>query len=452
MVIILASFITLLRMFFAGRSLWLDEGMLAWSFTQRSFADLVSAPLEKMQSAPVLYLYIVKIITLIFGNNEFTLRIFSILCYCITLGLTYCLSKNLKYPLAVCAFVASNARILRYSNEFKPYISDCMAVILVLFLYKRYREGKLSVGWLTASFVALIWFSNPTCFFISAILIYEFFRTPKKILLPGLLCLISFGLYFIFWLHPVIDQGDMQEWWTGRYFPLIPTSIEDLKTIKTMFLELSRHVAKPDLGITLFACFAFVKNIIKEKDPVIFMIFAGVFVALVASYLTCYPVEVRLWLFVYPLVAYLAFYFIDSLDKSTAILAFTFVFCTMGFQNYLKRENLFYPREELNPIIEYVEDKDDFIYVYLTAVPTFCYKNNYEIGDNVFLGTDTFLKYNPDLEKIKKHDKGYIVISHHDGNKVDGLFADLKENDYNVSVEMEVHLTKLYYFEKQSFQ
>ena len=104
---------------------------------------------------------------------------------------------------------------------------------------------------------------------------------------------------------------------------------KDLKTIKAMLHELSQYVAKPDQAITFFACFALIKNFLKEKDPMIFMTFAGIFVALVASYLTCYPVEVRLWLFVYPLVAYLAFYFIDSLDKSTTILAFTFVFCAI---------------------------------------------------------------------------------------------------------------------------
>ena len=61
--IIIYSSLILLKVYLTGRTLWLDEGMLAWSFTQRSLTNLISKPLEWMQSAPALYLYIVKIIT-----------------------------------------------------------------------------------------------------------------------------------------------------------------------------------------------------------------------------------------------------------------------------------------------------------------------------------------------------------------------------------------------------
>ncbi len=446
--VIAASFITLLNMFFACRSLWLDEGMLAWSFTQRSLGELISEPLEWMQSAPVLYLYITKIITLIFGNTELTLRVFSVFCYCITLVITYFLGKDFKYPLALCAFVAATTPILRYANEFKPYISDCVAVLLVLLLYKLYRQGRFSIIPLTAVFVVLIWFSNASCFFIAAVLIFEFFRTPKKIIVPGICCLISFALYFVVWLYPVIAKGDMTGWWSGQYFPIIPKSMDDLRLIKAMFNEITQQMGRPHLGIALFAIAAFVKNLIKDKSPVIFVAFLGVIIALIASSLTFYPVEDRLWLFIYPISAYLAFYFIDSPDKKTPVLALALLLSTTGIETYTNPKNYIYPGEEVNEIIEYVNQKDDFIYVFNNAVPTYCYKNNYKIRDNVMLGDGYFLEYNLDLDKIRTHDSGYIVMAHPIGEKASNLLKYLEDFGYNIEVVKNIYETKLYYFYK----
>ncbi len=447
--VIAASFVVLLNMFFTCRSLWLDEGMLAWSVTQRGLATLISEPLDWMQSAPVLYLYIVKIITVIFGNTELTLRVFSVFCYCALIIITYFLGKEFKYPLAFCAFVSSTSLVMRYANEFKPYISDCMSVALVLLLYKLYRESRLSLIPLTIIFCILIWFSNPTCFFIAAILIYEFFKSPKKIILPGICCFLSFAAYFIVWLYPVIAKGDMTLWWEGQYFPLIPTAKIDFHRMYLMFMEISEGVGIPHIGISLFAVFAFIKNLIKDKNPVINVIFLAVFITLFASYLQFYPIERRLWLFIYPVIAYLAFYFVDSAGSSTLILSLAMLFSTTGIGYYLVTDNIYYRNQELNPIIEYVNTKDDFIYVYNDSVPTFCYRNNYDVQSNVLLGNRYFDRYNPDLDKIKQHEHGYIVISNQTGNLAEGLFSGLEDDGYNITVAMEVHETKLYYFSKE---
>ena len=77
-----------------NRSLWLDEAMLAYSFSKRSLFELTSAPLEWMQSAPVGWLYLLKIVTLIFGNTEIVLRSVSIFGLFLTLFLTYFISRK----------------------------------------------------------------------------------------------------------------------------------------------------------------------------------------------------------------------------------------------------------------------------------------------------------------------------------------------------------------------
>ena len=47
---------------------WVDEAMLAYSVSTRSLGQLAAAPLAWNQSAPLLYVYIVKVISLVAGN------------------------------------------------------------------------------------------------------------------------------------------------------------------------------------------------------------------------------------------------------------------------------------------------------------------------------------------------------------------------------------------------
>src|SRR5438067_1920310 len=61
------------KMFLGGRSLWLDEAMLALNLQRRSFAGLLR-PLDFDQAAPIGYLWLVKIVMTCFGDGERALR------------------------------------------------------------------------------------------------------------------------------------------------------------------------------------------------------------------------------------------------------------------------------------------------------------------------------------------------------------------------------------------
>lgn len=147
MLIVLAGLCVSILMNCAGRSLWLDEAMLAFSFSKRSLLNLTWGVFEWEQSAPVLYLYCVKLLTLVFGNTEAVLRSFSIISYVVVLFLSGCVAKwlfGIKYPVLVSAFLANMNFILKYSNEFKQYLSECIWVLLVLLVYYLYKEKGLA--------------------------------------------------------------------------------------------------------------------------------------------------------------------------------------------------------------------------------------------------------------------------------------------------------------------
>ena len=140
-----------------GRSLWLDEAYLVSSLKNRSLFQLTASPLDYIQSAPIIYLYIVKILMMIFGDSEGVLRLFSIISYGAAMVLTYYASKRLfrcKYPILCAAFVANIDFLLRYSNVLKPYVSEGVWVLLVFIVYYLYQEKKIQ------------WYTMAVCYMV----------------------------------------------------------------------------------------------------------------------------------------------------------------------------------------------------------------------------------------------------------------------------------------------
>lgn len=432
------------RLLFSGRSLWLDEGMLAWSVSNRSLGTLISKPLDLTQSAPVLYLYAVKLLTLVLGNSEVTLRLFSFISYIAVIVLSYFLSERLcvKRPYAVCACVSGCGILLRYSCEFKPYMTDCAAVLGVLLLYSLYNSKKLNFAVLTAIYAIMIWLSNPACIFIAGIIIFELaknIKKPVKTLIGGAVLALSFGIYFVFWLKPVIENGDMTAYWENMRFPLLINSKAELKNAFDMLMLL----AKPVGIISLIALFC----ISKIKKPEIAVTFIGFALCFVASSLGFFPVSERIWLFAYPLLIILAFVFFGLRGFAEIVVSLALILSVSGIYDYRSPESVYIEGDNLNPVVDYLRDKDEFIYVYVHSVPTYCYRMNYEVPENTMLGNGYFEEYNPDIEEIKSHNSGYIVVSHRIGRRVDGLFEAL-ENDFTVTQRFSDHGTILYHFQK----
>ena len=236
-----------------GRSLWLDEALLAQSFSTRTFWNLWNGSFDGNQSAPLGWLYIEKILVLIFGNTEFVLRVGSILGFTLTLVLIYLLMKKcfcVAFPLGACAFYANMPFALRYSNVFKPYICDGFFVLMVIFLFWLYKQGKINFKKVALGWAVLIWFSNPTCFFEGGLLISEGifvlaeknWKRIKELIAIGVEIVTSFIIYYFFWLREVAESGSMQHFWKDKNFPLIPTSFEEVRKMGDMIEEIFSHV------------------------------------------------------------------------------------------------------------------------------------------------------------------------------------------------------------------
>ena len=442
-VYIIACFAICILFVIGDRTFFMDEAMLALSVVQRPFSGLIAERLVWEQSAPVLYLYISKLIGAAGGYSEFSLRLLSLISYIGVLYTSYYISKHLiifKYPLLCTAIIASFPILIKYSNDFKPYMLDSFMVLYLLIIYHIITTKKISRLWLAPIFSFSIWLSNASCFLIAAILIIDSLYTLrqkeyKQLLYTcfiGLFSLLSLLVYYYFWLKPVIDAGFMNYYWQDSKFELFFFRSEwqyytlIYKQLKPFISVIGRMATV--ISIVAF-CGAFFFSFI-NKNKYINIFFTMIVIIAVASHLGYYPINSRLMLFLYPIIGIFLTYTISSIllynIKTINIFCFIFIviilvlnfpraYITDRSQIYSHQHEIKYIYSEL---IESLKP-DDKVYVDYLMTPCFLYLNNYDslsLGkykNNVTLGKGDYsngVNYTlDDIEDIKYHKSLYII-------------------------------------------
>lgn len=441
---VLACVYCSVKMNVVGRTLWLDEAMLAISFNKRSFLELCMSPLEWNQSAPVGYLLVVKAIISLLGNSEFMFRLFSIVAYVLLLAVFYVVVRKiveLPYPMLCTAGLANVAFLLEYSNMFKTYICDALCVMLVLLLYYFYQEQNLKFWMLCAAYFILIWFSNPVAFFAGGVVAYEVLRAMWKrdkakfwrgIILGVTIC-VSFLIMYLVWLRPTIATTNLSEFWEGYEFPFWIGSMEELRSFFELIAFVTRGTGPLWKIILLLAVLAVVINVLFVRNDYVWAITIGIMITLVASHFGFFPMSDRLFLFLIPILVLLAVFTVKWLlhlgvrpeygKPCMAVVLVVFLVTGTGFAWY--HEGIAYrDGEEANESISYIQEnitKDDLIYVYYPAIPVFQYKMGYDttsvcgFEDNVYLGHGFFCKDGgspEDIEYISGQEGIYVLFSH----------------------------------------
>ncbi|GHU92413.1 hypothetical protein FACS189479_01270 [Spirochaetia bacterium] len=484
-VIILFSIYVRIDMYSTTRSLWVDEAAFAESIITRDFRTLTASTLVNNQTAPVLYLYVVKVIGSIFGYTEGALRSFS---FIMLLGLLVVEGVLLKKAynvnkvfifLALC--LTSTLDIyMRYSNELKPYMGDAFFVLLVLLLYHLYSDEKIKLPIVTFIYCIVLLFSSPALFFVAAVFIVEFItalikkdrKLVTKTVIAGIMVLAFFITYYIWWLMPVAENNYMITYWENNRFRLFTLKPEYIKTNISLVIRL--FVLEGFLYLP-FAAVGFIISI-RRKNKITYAVGAAVLLLLTASNLGKYPMVDRLWLFAYAIIILYMIVCLDSM-KSVALqfntektgmtnrpaaclavfLGFSFVIGNGNVVSYLD-ERLYLNRQEANPLIEYVRSHikdDEYLYSYNEANFVLKFKNGYDterIGNvsenNIIYGkpvwTDETI-LNDDLNKVVNAKKSYLLFSHAPPERTAAFINKLKTLGRLEEV-MNFHGTLLYYF------
>lgn len=308
--------------FYHPRFFWLDEAMLARSVISRSFATLVTSPLDFGQSAPIGWLYFVKIFGVCGGYSEQSLRLFSYVSYlgCIAIIIAWCYekSRSWSYALFFACFFASSPFYLRYANECKPYMSDNFWVIFTLFTYCLYRRGRVKEILMVAQFLTACLMSFPAVFAVATCLICDFItlinslkrkkyvawrpRVTRFGIISAPVCAFLLLLY-ILWIAPASRNAGNPEYWKLLSFPVISTK-EPMATywmlthifapVKNNLHLLSYIVLVLALTANLLLCF--VRGYIISAKVVLPL--SCIALVLIASSCGYYPIQDRLVQFI----------------------------------------------------------------------------------------------------------------------------------------------------------
>jgi hypothetical protein len=305
-----------LRQFVFGRSLWLDEAMLALNFVDRSLIGVLK-PLDNLQVAGPLFCVVEKLMLLLFGINEYALRLPSLLCGVTALFLVFRIVRRWLGPWAAWFALLLSATVeplIYYSNECKQYSADVLVTLGLIHLFQNYRARTWTLSQaagLGALGILAVWFAHPAVFVLPAVfcslaleaLFVRRFKQLKMLSLSGMMWMLGLlGLYMV-QLRGAAGNG-LQSDWAGSFAPFPPTSRTQLQWYVSTFWGIFAYPG--GLAMTPLAALLSLIGVLAfwKRDRLALGVLLGpIFFALVASILRVYPFGPnRLLLFTVPAI------------------------------------------------------------------------------------------------------------------------------------------------------
>lgn len=393
--LLLAGFLLRLRQVLMGRSLWLDEAMLSINIVTRSFLGLTEW-LEYDQQAPIGFLWLQKISVLVFGNNEYALRLVPFIAGCAALWLMYLIGRRLPAfaGLTALALFAFSYPLVYYTSEAKQYIVDAAIALglLALFLHFDQRGLRLRDSLIFGLLGAIaIWFSHPAIFTLAGIGLTLLVKAIQKKslsalggpLLTGALWLASFALFYALFLNRSVTADVLLDFWGDAFLPL---SWRAGSWLAASFGNFFRDVAGLQIHVSvgLFLLAAGLIFLFRTNLPLAAALTAPILLVLLASAARAYPFAGRMILFLTPAV-FLAFGgFVElpgrairnppasAWTRGLAAVFLVFLAAQTSLPNFISPVY----REHIRPTMEYLRDsykEGDKIFVYFWTEPAFRY-------------------------------------------------------------------------------
>lgn len=294
------------RQWAGGRSLWLDEALLAPNLTSRSHLQLLTQPLLHAQAAPQVWLQLTRLSVELFGTGERSLRLVSLLAGCAALVLVRPLGERLLEPRLVPVAVglcALHPGLVYWSDELKPYGSDVLVVLVVVLVALRDRPLRLGLVGAVA-----VWCAFPAVFVLAGASVLLVLRrrtlADRARAVAGLApWLVSLAVAYVVVLAPVRSLRVFADYWGYAY----PRSTGDLPAwLVRQTLDLVREplrLAVPVLALALLA--VGLGRLLRRAPHRTCVALAGVPFAVLAGALSAYPLTGRLDLWTVPLAALL---------------------------------------------------------------------------------------------------------------------------------------------------
>lgn len=434
-----------LRQYLFNRSLWADEGSLAFNLANRSFSGLTQ-PLDYEQGAPLGFLFIEKFFIVLLGNRDQIMRLFPLLSGLIALYFFYRIAReHVRGGLLAVFLFAASTSLVYFSSELKQYSSDVLIAVLLVFLALRcLKEGAHTRDFLLLgiSGAAAIWISHPSVFILAGIGLALFVAALTRNLrvpvlwLAGLggLWLLSFGVEYFISLRYLIADDYLQGFWQKAFMPLPPWENREW-FVRTYYSVLLTTFNRTDLvliqGIPLLAFIGALSLLYRKRNMAI-LILSPFVLALFASALQKYPFKDRFVLFLVPLLFLLIAEGLGLIYLTIArwqpwiargvcalLVVGLFLQPTLlTLDNFLRPYN----GSDIRPVVEYVakhRTDDETIYVYHISASTFhYYAPLYGIDrENVVTGVNSRQKrvalknFYDDVDTLQGRERVWFIFS-----------------------------------------
>jgi len=459
-ILLLLGVILRIRQYLTGRSLWLDEAMLALNIVDRDFAGLFQ-PLDYHQGAPIGFLLVEKALNLMFGDHEFVLRLFPLAAGIASLILFYFLLRQTTSGLGLLtglALFAVGPALIYYSSELKQYILDVavtISLLLLAFPLLEKQETKRDYIFLGLGGILALWFSHPALFVLVGIGVVLLIRVLKSrersqivsALLMGALWLANLGLLYFVSLRGLRADSFLLDYWHENFIPIPPWS--DWNWFGFTF----RGLIKDQVGLQVSTWLVFVILILGLvslflKNKPYAGIILGIFLFdVIASALRLYPLGGRFSLFFVPLLILLISQSIDELERRlhasykwsrlVALLIGVYLLyapATESFNNFINPKYYEHIRPSMATLSENWQP-GDALFVSNGAAPAFrFYAERYGLGDAAYQTSEISEYSEPDrilshLDALDGEPRVWVLITHvyerGDFNEKDFLLAHL---------------------------
>lgn len=443
--IIALSCLFLAIQYFFNRAFWLDESAIALNILNRDFAGLLK-PLDYGQLTPVLFLWFSKLGAILLPNTELGLRLFPLLCFIASLFIFKNISAKIlqsKGSQLIClALFAFNLSYLYFSSEFKQYIVDVFVTLLIIALststhaspWKKYLRMLFVYAFcILVSHVAVLIIFTVSLFQ----LLLQIQR--KEINRPFLITHSIFAVYFIaFYLHFMYHhplQGAMEKYWQHSFLPTdsLGSFLLFFKHKFSMIFADFFQFGKP-LGALLMLLFllGILQGFRKKNTQLLFLAILPILIHLFLSALKAYPFDLRLILYLTPLILLLIGTgfdaIIQAIPKSEKIVQFLFILPLLFLLLKLQQAKIPIQREEIKSSYSFLKTKiqaADKILVFWQSGYTYQYykrTGSFDLAnDDEEIRFDNFTKDSTALS----HENNWVIFTHLDSSKEHLLLAKL---------------------------
>lgn len=448
-----------------NRSLWLDESFLAFctiDLPYKNFFTVMHHPSVPQQAAAPFFMVISKFVVQKFGTGEWAFRLFPYLCSIISVPVFYFFCKKFlekRYSVLVALFLFSiNLQLLYYAQEFKQYGTDVLFVMLVILIFYNLKLCKIKniIGW-SLLLCSFFWFSHPAAFTVTICgLVYLVlnFKENKIKLFTFFAPLFVNGLAFIIYALKLSANSFLKQYWEPAFIYALPDFLYKFNQSFVYFFQPNQ---------SLFPLILFVLGtvvFVMQKRAKTLYLYAPLLFTIFLAMLKVYPYQIRLVLFLLPIVLIII---VKPLDKYkiASVILFILAFWHYFYLYPAKVLNRWsYSNEEIRPLaytLKYNIQDDDIVYVPASSISQLeLYDRFIKIGAKHYVTDKQFQPFGhvqnaqKTLEQLEVG-KNYWLVSAHSGpqlNMVNDVIADFVYEKCKIIKAYDYKTSGLYYVKK----